>query len=310
MIDPSDFLEVDAPVLLSGSLAALACGLLGNFLVLQRRALVVDAVGHAVLPGIVVGFLVTGTTSEAAMFAGALAASVLAVAMIEFLQRAVRIEPGAAIAVVLTSLFALGVVVLERSDARSIHLDVQHALMGSLETVVWLGAEDWSAIFDPERLLRLPSMLVRLLVVTVVVVTVLFALAKEFTMVVFDPAHARSLGIPVRFLSLLFLLLCAVTAVASFQAVGAILTVAMFVCPAATARMFTDRLRVQIALSALVALLAGASGYALAAWAPLLCGFERGFGAAGGIALAAGILQTLAVVFAPRYGILVRRERV
>lgn len=306
MIDLQTFLEIDFPALATGTLAALACGLLGNFLVLQRQSLLGDAVSHVVLPGIVLAFLLTGSTGTWPMMLGAAAASVASVVAIDLVQRAARIEPGAATAVVLTTMFALGVVLLEASGARAVHLDVQHALMGSLEGIVWLGARDWSAFTDPERLAALPEPLLRLFVVTPAVALLLLLFRKELAIASFDPGHATSLGIPARAISLLLLLASAVAAVAAFDAVGAILTIAMFVCPAATARLLTDRLGRQIALSAVLAVLAGVTGYALAAWAPLVLGLERGLGAAGAIAVAAGLLQALSILFAPRYGALAR----
>jgi manganese/zinc/iron transport system permease protein len=306
VIELADFLELDLPALATGTLAALACGLLGNFLLLQRQSLLGDAVSHVVLPGIVLAFLVTGSTNTWPTMLGAGAAAVASVFLIDLVQRAARIEAGAAMGVVLTSLFALGVVLLEQSGARAVHLDVEHALMGSLEGIVWLGARDFSALVDPDRLATLPEPLLRLAVVTTVVALLLLALRKELTIASFDPGHAASLGIPARAIGLVLLVASAVAAVAAFAAVGAILTIAMFVCPAATARMLTDRLGRQILLSALAALLAGTLGYALAAWSPLLLGSERGLGAAGMIAVVAGCLQALAILAAPRYGALAR----
>lgn len=306
MIPLADFLEIDLPALATGTLAALACGLLGNFLLLQRQSLLGDAVSHVVLPGIVIAFLLTGSSATWPMLLGAAGAAVSSVLLIELVQRAARIEPGAAMGVVLTSLFALGVVLLEQSDARSIHLDVQHALMGSLEGTVWLGARDGWALVDPARLAELPDALLQLAWVCAAVVVLVALLRKELAIASFDPGHAVSLGIPARAISLGLLLGSAVAAVAAFDAVGAIVTIAMFVCPAATARMLTDRLARQIWLSALAALLAGALGYALAAWAPLALGLERGLGAAGMIAVVAGLLQGLSILLAPRYGVLAR----
>lgn len=306
MIELQDFLEIDLPALATGTLAALACGLLGNFLLLQRQSLLGDAVSHVVLPGIVVAFLLTGSSGTAPMLLGAAAAALLSVVLTETVQRAARIEPGAAMGIVLTGMFALGVVLLEQSDARSVHLDVQHALMGSLEGIVWLGARDWGALLDPQQLAALPEPLLRLSGVLAAVLLLLTALRKELAITVFDPGHAASLGIPARGLALTLLLASAAAAVAAFDAVGAIVTIAMFVCPAATARMLTDRLDRQIRLSAAVAVLAGVVGYATAAWAPLVLGLERGLGAAGMIAVVAGTLQGLSILLAPRYGVLAR----
>lgn len=306
MIELRDFLEIDLPALATGTLAALCCGLLGNFLLLQRRSLLGDAVSHAVLPGIVVAFLLTGSVGTWPMMLGAAGAAVLSTLLVDLVQRAARIEPGAALGLVLTTLFALGVVLLEQSGARAVHLDVQHALMGSLEGLVWLGASDGSALLDPTRLANLPEPLLRLAAVTLATGLFLRLLRKELAIASFDPGHATSLGIPARAINLLLLLASAAAAVAAFAAVGAILTIAMFVCPPATARMLTDRLGRQIGLSALVAVLSGVLGYALAAWVPPALGLERGLGAAGSIAVVAGLLQALSILFAPRYGAFAR----
>ena len=306
MIGLDEFLEIDLPALATGTLAALSCGLLGNFLLLQRQSLLGDTVSHVALPGIVLAFLLTGSTGTWPMMVGAGAAAVASVLLIDLVRRAARIEPGAAAGLVLTTLFALGVVLLEASGSRVVHLDVEHALMGSLEGIVWLGARDWSALLDPERLAALPEPLLRQLVLTPALVLLLALFRKELAIASFDPGHATSLGIPARAISLFLLLASAVAAVAAFDAVGAILTTAMFVCPAATARMLTDRLGRQLQLSALAAVSAGVGGYALGAWTPLALGLERGLGAAGAIAVAAGLLQGLSILFAPRYGALAR----
>ncbi|MCS6778673.1 MAG: metal ABC transporter permease [Geminicoccaceae bacterium] len=309
MIELRDFLEIDLPALATSTLAALSCGLLGNFLLLQRRSLLGDAISHAVLPGIVLAFVLTGELAAWAMMAGASAAAVLAVVLIALLERFGRVETSAATGVVLTTMFALGVVLLEQTGAQAVHLDVQHALMGSLETIVWLGAGDGSALLDAAWLAAVPDVLVRLALVAAGVMLLIGLLFKELAITSFDPGHATSIGISAHGVGFVLLVAAAVVAVASFQAVGAILTVALFVCPAATARMLTDRLETQLALSAAAALLAGVLGYALAAWAPLWLGVGRALNAAGMIAVVAGVLQALAILFAPRYGMLTRWRR-
>lgn len=309
MIELREFLEVDLAALLAGTFAALACGLLGNFLLLQRRSLLGDAIAHAVLPGIVLAFVLTGELAGWAMMAGAVVAAIIAVVLIAVLERFGRVETSAATGVVLTTMLALGVVLLEQTGARAVHLDVQHALMGSLETIVWLGAGHGSALLDPQWLATVPELLVRLALVAAGVVLLIGLSFKELAITSFDPGHATSIGISAQGVGFVLLLAAAVVAVASFEAVGAILTVALFVCPAATARLLTDRLSTQFALSALAALLAGLLGYVLAAWVPLWLGLGQALSAAGMIAVVAGSLQALAILFAPRYGMLTRWRR-
>ncbi len=114
IFDPA-FVQLSLTPILIGVLAAIACALPGNFLILRRQALIGDAISHVVLPGIVVAFLITGTITTAAMMVGAAGAAILAVVLIEAIRRLGRIEPGAAMGVVFTALFAGGVLLLEQS---------------------------------------------------------------------------------------------------------------------------------------------------------------------------------------------------
>src|SRR6056297_781607 len=124
----SEFVMFSLTPMLIGVLASVACALPGNFLILRRQALIGDAISHVVLPGIVVAFLVTGIVAAVPMLLGAGAAALVAVALIEVIRRLGKIEPGAAMGVVFTAMFAGGVLLLEQSAASGVHLDVQHAL--------------------------------------------------------------------------------------------------------------------------------------------------------------------------------------
>jgi manganese/zinc/iron transport system permease protein len=152
----SEFVQLSLVPILIGVLASIACAVLGNFLVLRRQSLIGDAVSHVVLPGIVGAFLVTGTVAAWPMLIGATVAAIIAAVLIEVVRRVGRIEPGAAMGVVFTTLFALGVLLLEQSDASSVHLDVEHALYGNLESLIWLDATGWSSLVNPADLARLP----------------------------------------------------------------------------------------------------------------------------------------------------------
>lgn len=302
------FLQYDLPSILLGVLAALACGLLGNFLVLRRQSLIGDAISHVVLPGIVVGFLLTGTTATWPMMLGAAGAAVVAVILIELVRRLGRVEPGAAMGVVFTTMFAAGVVLLEQTDTSGVHLDVEHALNGNLESAVWLAATRWSDLLDPAVLATLPEAVFRLTGVTILVVCFILAFYKELKLTSFDPGFADSLGLSSRAIGFALVFMTAVAAVAAFDAVGSILVIAMFICPAATARMLTDRLSRQLWISALVAVFSGIAGYVVAAFGPMLLGFDASVSAAGMIAVIAGLCQVLAMLLAPRHGAVWRRR--
>ena len=305
----ADFLQLDLPPMLLGTLAALACGLLGNFLVLRRQSLMGDALSHVVLPGIVVGFLVSGSTGSLPMLLGAGGAALVAVLLIELVRRLGNLESGAAMGVVFTAMFAGGIVLLEQSGARNVHIDVQHALMGNLEGTVWLDARGWADLVDPSALAGLPESIWRLLVVTALIALLIAAFFKELRLSTFDPGLAHGLGFRPAFLGAGLMGLTALAAVASFDAVGSILVIAMFICPAATARMLTDDLATQVWLSALAAVLSALLGYTLAVFVPLWLGLDLALNAAGAMAVTAGLLQLLAMLLAPRYGVLTRRFR-
>lgn len=305
----AEFLLIDLPALMVATLTCVSCGLLGNFLLLRRQALMGDALSHVVLPGIVVAYLVTGTIASTAMLLGAFGAAVLAVMLIEAVRRFGHVEPGAAMGVVFTAMFAGGVVLLEQSTGGAVHLDVQHALYGNLEATLWLGPSTWVDLLDPGMWAVLPAEAWLLIGVTAVTVAVIVLFYKELKISSFDPGLANSLGFPTRWIGLGLMVLVGAAAVAAFQAVGSILVIATFICPPATARMLTDRLSRQILLSAVFAVSAAVLGYILAAFGPFWVGLDNSLNAAGMIAVVAGVQQALAMLFAPRYGVVARRRR-
>ncbi len=302
----ADFLTIDFPAMLAATLAGLSCAILGNFLMLRRQTLIADAVSHAVLPGIVAGFLVAGALAPLPLMIGALAAAIIAALLIEIVRRAGRLEAGAAMGVVFTVMFAAGIVLMERAGASNAHLDADHALFGNLEATLWLGVAHWSEAASMEALSRLPRQITTLVVVTLSVALLVACFFKELRLATFDPGFAASLGLPVRTISFFLIAASAVAAVAAFEAVGSILVIAMFVCPAATARMLTDRLSHQIWISMAAAVVAGVGGYLAAAFGPQLWNSPDSLSAAGMIAVTAGMLQMTAMIGAPRHGVLTR----
>ncbi|MBI05291.1 MAG: zinc ABC transporter permease [Pelagibacteraceae bacterium] len=301
-----DFLSIDLPAIFVAVLAATSCSLLGNFLVLRRQALIGDAISHAVLPGIVIGFLLAGTLSTLPLMLGAIGAAILAAGLIEALRQIGRIEAGAAMGVVFTTMFAAGIVLLEQAGASNVHIDAEHALYGSLESIIWMDLTVWMDLFTLDAYAGMPRHLVTLIGVTFSIVALVFLFFKELKVATFDPDLAVSIGLPMQKISTGFIVLVAVAAVASFEAVGSILVIAMFICPAATARMLTDKLSRQLWISAGVATLAGVGGYLFAAFGPQLWGSSNSLNAAGAIAVVAGLLQVMAMVAGPRYGALTR----
>lgn len=285
----AEFLQLDLPPLLAAMLAGATCGLLGSFLVLRRESLVGDALAHAVLPGIVLGFALTGLRAGLPMLGGALAAALLAVAAIGAVRRAGRLEPGAATAAVFTVFFALGLVGLEVSGARSVDLDLDCVLFGQLETLVWPSATGWGALRDPAALATLPRQLGLLAGVAVAVAVTVAALWRPLKLLCFDPGYAAVLGLPVRRLETALSLLVAAAAVAAFESVGSILVVALLVCPAAALRYLTDRYATQVLGGAALGAALAALGYGLAGPLPAALGLPVSLSAAGMIGSLGGI---------------------
>lgn len=296
----AEFVPLSLPPILIGILAAIACALPGNFLVLRKQALIGDAISHVVLPGIVLAFLVTQALDAWAMLLGAGAAALFAVVMIDVIKRVSRIEVGAIMGVVFTTLFALGVLLLEQSSASSVHLDVEHALMGNLESLIWLEARGWASLLDPVALAGLPPELPRLALTLVLIVVLLIIFWRPLTLSTFDEGYAESLGLPARAISLGLVMVAALAAVTAFDAVGSIIVIAMFICPAAAARLMTDRLRSQIWWSVGFATLSASLGYVLAGYGPLWIGLENSVSAAGMIAAVSGLILALTAVFGPK----------
>jgi manganese/zinc/iron transport system permease protein len=292
----AEFVALSLVPMLVATLAAIACALPGNFLLLRGQSLLGDAISHVVLPGIVVAFLLTGVTTTPAMLAGALAAAGLSVALIEGLRRGAGVEPGAAMGIVFTTMFAAGVVLLEQSGAAGVHLDVEHALYGNLESLIWLQADGWAALGDPAALAALPEELPRMALVTVIVAACIALSWRPLILTSFDEGFARSIGLPVRMLSAGLVALAALAAVAAFSAVGSILVIAMLVCPAAAARLLTTSVGAQVAFSLLFATLSAVIGYILAGYAPLWLGLPAAVSAAGMIAVTAGVILMLAML--------------
>ncbi|MTH96610.1 metal ABC transporter permease [Roseibium sp. RKSG952] len=294
-----EFVMFSLTPLLIGIFASIACALPGNFLVLRRQALIGDAISHVVLPGIVVAFLVTGVVSAMPMLLGAAGAAVVAVVLIEAVKRLGRIEPGAAMGVVFTSLFAGGVLLLEQTDTSTVHLDVEHALMGNLESLIWFKARGWHSLLDPVALAAVPGELWRMAAVCLVMAVLTVVFWRPLKISTFDEGFAQALGLPIAAISFGLVVAAAIAAVAAFDAVGSIIVIAMFICPPAAARLMTNRLEIQVLWSVAFAMLSAVLGYVFAGYGPLWFGSENAVSAAGMIATVSGLILGLACLYGP-----------
>ena len=269
------------------TLTNVACALLGCYLVLRRMSLLGDALQPCGAAGTGGGFVMAGSLNIVYMFAGALAVGLLTTFLTQAIHRQGGVPADAAIGVVFTSLFALGVILIKRYG-QGVDLDPDCVLYGQIDlvefyTVPLLGHE-------------VPRALVSILPVLVINLCVIGLLWKELKISSFDPELATTMGINANALFYLLMALVALTTVASFEQVGSILVIAMLIVPGATAHLLTDRLGRMMGIAALLAVLSAVLGYALSvAW---------NVSAAGPMAVVAGACYATAAVLAPRYGIL------
>lgn len=318
--------DLDSWIVITASLAAIACSIPGSFLILRRQSMMGDALTHTVLPGIVAAFLLShylkssgwiatsdaGThtafdaTSYAMMFAGAVLIGGLTAVLTEWVHRQGRVESSAALGVVYTSMFAVGLLMI-RLAADSVHIDPDCVLYGNIETV-WTG---------PGHVPRAARIGLGVLLLNATLVICFF---KELRISTFDPALATSLGINATWIHYALMAVTAVTAVAAFESVGNILVVAMLIVPPATAHLLTDRLWVMLVLAGITAALSAAIGHALAltlppllmapfADQPLLKGVnieDLDASTSGMMAVTSGGLFLMALLLGPRHGLLVR----
>ncbi len=274
-------------IVLTAAATNSACAIVGCFLVLRRMSLMGDALSHAVLPGLAIAFILSGSYSIGPLMLGAAVAGLLTTFLIQTLHQYARVPSDASMGVVFTSLFALGVVLIQKK-VQGVHFDVN---------CVYEGAIEYAPLFTVDVLgVQIPGALASTgaaLLLNAVVVTVLW---KELKISSFDPALATTMGYSAGVMHYLLMALVAITAVASFEAVGAILVVGMLIIPAATAHLLVDRLGPMVFVAVGVAVLAAVLGYVLGVW------IDTNY--AGIMTVAAAGLYGLAVLFSPRYGLL------
>lgn len=279
-------------ILLTGSLVASCCGILGTFLVLRRMAMIGDAISHSVMPGIVIAYLMSGSRDSLLMMFAALLCGLLTTFLIQLFQHG-GIQADASIGVVFTALFAIGVVLVSLF-ARQVHLDQDAILYGEIAYVHWNIWELGGVNMGPKA--------VWLLGFTLLVIALVIGLFyKQFKLISFDPLLAAALGIPVALFHYLLMGLVSMATVSSFESVGAILVVGMLIIPASAAYLLTDRLGVMIGLSVAIGILSTFLGFGAAVILDASI--------AGCMVCAAAILFVVAFLFSPKHGLLPRKLR-
>lgn len=292
-----DFFLISFAPLLTGLFSALSCTLVGNILVLRKQAMLSDTISHVVLPGIVISYLIFGSLASYFMLLGAAIAGLIAVGTMSVLRLYTSMDNSAAMATTLSVFFAIGVLMIEITAGGNVHLDVEHALYGNLESLIWIDGENFLSLFDPIALQTIPAELMRAIMGFVLIALSTWVFWRYLVVFTFDETFAALSGVPVWLISAGLAVAATVAAIVAFDAVGSIIVVSMFVCPPAAARVLTNVLRNQVVLSLLFAALSAVFGYAIAGYVPILLGFETSISAAGTIATLSGVILASAILF-------------
>ena len=274
-------------ILLLAVLVSVSCALPGTFLVLRQMSLMSDAISHSVLLGIVIGFFITGRIDSPVLLILAAATGILTVSLVELLHQTQLVKEDAAIGVVFPALFSLGVILVTRY-AGSVHIDQDVVLLGEIalspfDRIVFFG---WN----------LPRALVTMSFILVIALLSMFVFYKELKISTFDVGLATSLGFSPILINYGLMSLVSVTAVGAFDAVGAILVIALMIVPPATAYLLTDRLSTMLILSSLTGAVSAVCGYGVA--------IKLDASIAGAMATLTGFTFLLAFLFAPKRGMI------
>ncbi len=269
-------------IILTATLFSISCGILGCFLILRKMAMVGDAISHAVLPGIVIAFLLTGSRESFEMIFGAALFGILTTFLIEFFHKRARLQTDASIGVTFTSLFALGVILIS-VYAGQVDLDQECVLYGEIAYVpidLWITAA--GQVMGPRALY---------IAAVVLLINLLFIRIgyKQLYLTTFDPEFAATVGVSVSLWNYLLMGAVSMTTVAAFDSVGAILVVALLVVPAATAYLLTNKFSHMLWLTVLISVIMSSLGYFLAA--------AIDGSIAGAIVAVSGVLFGLAFVY-------------
>ena len=275
--DPNIRFVTIGAVLLTASSA-----IVGSFTFLNKRALVGDAIAHAVLPGICLGFLLSGTKNPVFLIGGAFATGWISLVVVDYITARTRLKEDTAIGLVLSVFFGLGIVLLTviQKSGNAAQSGLDNFLFGKAAALVGEDLYTFAAVAV-------------LLLVTV------FLLFKEFTLVAFDKDFARAIGLPVRRIELVLTSLIVLAVVIGIQAVGVVLMAAILITPAAAARFWTDKIGVMFLLASFFGALSGLAGAYISYVAPAMP-------TGPWIVIVISVIAFISFFLAPRRGVISR----
>jgi manganese/zinc/iron transport system permease protein len=273
---------------LIASIVAIACAIPGTFLVLRKMALISDAISHSILPGLVLGFFITHDLNSPLLIVMAAFSGLVTVVLVEFIQKTKLVKEDTAIGLVFPVLFSIGVIMIAK-NANDVHLDTDAILLGELAFAPFDRLLVDGADFGPKSLWIIGTVLL-------ITIGLLFAFFKELKISTFDAGLATALGFSPIMIHYGLMSVASITIVGSFDAVGAILVVALMIAPAATAYLLTDNLKRMLGLSVLFGVFSAIAGYWLAHWLDASI--------SGSMTTILGIVFLLVYLFAPKRGLI------
>ena len=239
-------------IILTACIIAINSGLLGSFLVLKKLSLIGDALSHAVLPGIVIAFLISGEINSFWMLLGASGFGIIAILLIDWLNRVGGFGKDSSIGIIYTLLFAVGIILIT-SKAKNADIDVDCVLFGDINTTPLVS-----------RIAGVPTPTFNLIIITIINLIVISFGLKGFKITSFDKGFAQTLGISIPFWSYLLLGLTSISTVYSFDSVGAIMVIGLLVIPASFANLITRKLKPFLIISIFFGIISCISGHLLA----------------------------------------------
>lgn len=268
-------------------LVSVACAIPGTFLVLRKMALITDAISHAILPGLVIGFFITHNLNSPLLIFLATLTGLVTVALVSYIQNTGLVKEDTAIGLVFPALFSIGVLLIALR-ANDVHLDTDAVLLGEIAFAPfdrWLMA---GIDLGPKAIWIVGSVLV-------ITVTLMLSFYKELKVSTFDPELSAALGFSPVLLHYGLMGITSVTTVVSFEAVGAILVVALMIAPAASAYLLTDNLKKMMVLAIAFGAISAIAGYWTAHWLDASI--------AGSISTILGLVFLTTFLFSPRKGL-------
>ena len=273
---------------LIASLVAIACAIPGTFLVLRKMAMISDAISHSILPGIVLGFFITHDLNSPLLIFLAALTGIITVILVEYIQKTGLVKEDTAIGLVFPALFSIGVILIAK-NANDVHLDVDAVLLGELAFAPFDRLMLSGVDVGPKSLWIIGGILL-------ITVTLLITFFKELKLSTFDKGLSASLGFSPAIIHYGLMSVSSVTTVGAFDAVGAILVVALMIAPAATAYLLTTDLKKMLGLAIGFGMFSAITGYWVAHWLDASI--------AGSITTVLGVLFLIVYLFAPSKGVI------